>query len=61
MPLKKGIENIRKNIEELNKGKVSPSRRKAIATYAKKKGISKKEARFKLSLVIAKQHFIKNG
>jgi len=54
MPLLKGTENIKKNIHELNTGKVGPARRKAIATYARKHGISHKEAKFKLSLVIAK-------
>lgn len=54
MPLLKGLHSVRKNVEELNKGKVSPARAKAIATYAKKHGISKEDARFKLSLVIAK-------
>lgn len=54
MPLLPGTHNIRKNVEELNSGSVGPARRKAIATYAKKHGISAKEAKFRLSLEIAK-------
>lgn len=54
MPLLKGTENIRKNIKELTTGKVSGSRLKAISTYAKKHNISKEDARFRLSLEIAK-------
>ena len=54
MPLLKGKKNISKNIKELNTGKVGKSRAKAISTYAKKKGITKTEARKKLSVVIAK-------
>jgi hypothetical protein len=61
MPLLNGVKNIRANIKELNHGKVGPAREKAISTYAKKKGISKEQARFQLSLVIAKSHFQKHG
>lgn len=53
MPLLQGAGNIRKNIKDLNTGKVGATRTKAIATYAKKHGITKKDARFKLSLIIA--------
>ena len=54
MPLLPGTKNIRNNVKELNEGKIGPARMKAIKTYAKRKGITFKEARFKLSLVIAK-------
>ena len=54
MPLLKGTKNIRKNIEELNKGSVGDSRKKAIKTLARKWGVSPEEARFKQSLIIAK-------
>lgn len=54
MPLLPGPQNIRKNIKELNTGEISSSRKKAIQTYAKKHKLSPEEARFKLSLIIAK-------
>ena len=54
MPLLPGVQNIRKNIHELNAGKIGPARKKAIETYAKKHNISKEDAKFKLSLIIAK-------
>lgn len=54
MPLLSGAGNIRANIKELNTGKVGPARKKAIRTYANKHGISQADARFKLSLIIAK-------
>ena len=55
MPLLSGAANIRKNIKELNTGKIGPARKKAIATYAKKHKLSAKDARFRLSLVIARE------
>lgn len=54
MPLSTKLQDVKKNIMELNTGEVSDSRKKAIKTYAKKHGISKEDARFKLSLIIAK-------
>ncbi len=57
MPLLKGAENIRKNITELTTQPIqSASRRKAIKTLAKRKGISFKEARFRQALAISKQY-----
>lgn len=53
MPLIKGPGSVSTNVKELTTGKVGKSRRKAIATYARKHGISKKEARFKLALAIS--------
>jgi hypothetical protein len=53
--LQKGPFNIRKNIIELNTGKIGPARKKAIATYAKKHNITKEEARFRQSLIIARE------
>ena len=55
MPLYSGSKNIRRNISELNTGKVGKSRKKAIRTLAKKWHVSEKEARFKQSLIIAKK------
>jgi hypothetical protein len=55
MPLLKGSQNIRKNIKELTTGPVGSARRKAINTLAKKWGISKKEAKFRQALIIAKE------
>ena len=54
MPLKSGAGSIRSNVKELNTGKVGPARKKAIATYAKNHNVSLKEAKFSLSLEIAK-------
>jgi hypothetical protein len=54
MPLLPGTHNIRKNIKELNLGQVGSARKKAIETYAKKHNLSKEDAKFKLSLIIAK-------
>jgi len=54
MPLKTGPGSVKSNVKELTTGKVGSSRKKAIATYAKKKGISKKEAKFRQALIIAK-------
>ena len=54
MPLSTKLQDVKKNIIELNTGEVGSSRKKAIDTYAKKHNISKEDARFKLSLIIAK-------
>ena len=54
MPLKSGAGSIRSNVKELNTGKVGSARKKAIATYARNHNVSTKEARFQLSLIIAK-------
>jgi len=54
MPLYKGYENFNKNLGELVDGKVGKTRKKAINTIARKYGLSKKEARFKQALIIAK-------
>lgn len=54
MPLLKGTHNIRKNVKELTSGKVGKPRSKAINTLAKKWGVSKKEAKFRQALIIAK-------
>ena len=53
MPLKTGKGSVAYNVKELTTGKVGPARKKAIATYAKKHGISNKEARFKLAVAIS--------
>lgn len=53
MPLAKGKGTIRANVNELMKGVQSPARAKAIATLARKYGISKKEAMFKQATRIA--------
>lgn len=53
MPLKTGAENIRSNIKELMTGEISPSRRKAIKTLAKRKGMSFSDARFYQAKAIA--------
>ncbi len=52
-PLLKGTGTVKKNVEELVKGKVGKSRRKAIKTLAKKHGISEKEVRLKQALAIS--------
>ncbi len=44
MPLQQGPQNYRKNIRELMKPVQSLARRKAIATLARKRNISKAEA-----------------
>lgn len=54
MPLKTGSKNIRANISELTHGKVGATRKKAIATLAAKRGISKEQARFYQALAIAR-------
>jgi hypothetical protein len=55
MPLKKGYSNktISANIKELVKDKPGKTRKKAIASIAKKQGISKKEAERKQAVAIA--------
>lgn len=53
MPLLPGHQNIRANIQELQTGEMSASRRKAIRTYARKHGLSFKEAKFRMSTIIA--------
>ena len=53
-PLLKGTENVRKNIVELQTGEMSEKRRKAIKTYAKNHDMKFKDAKFKMSLIIAK-------
>lgn len=52
-PLKKGPTSIRGNVKELMAGPVSPARQKAIATIAKKRGVSPDEARFIQARAIA--------
>jgi hypothetical protein len=55
MPLKKGYSNktVSANIKELVKDKPGKTRKKAIASIAKKQGISKKEAERKQAVAIA--------
>jgi hypothetical protein len=55
MPLKKGYSNktVSANIKELVKDKPGKIRKKAIASIAKKQGISKKEAERKQAVAIA--------
>lgn len=53
MPLLKGQANIGKNMQELMKPAQSPARRKAIATLAKKHGISRSEAQHRQAVAIA--------
>ena len=53
MSLKKGQGTIRANVTELMKGIQSPARKKAIATIAKKYGISHQEAMFRQAKAIA--------
>lgn len=54
MPLLKGTSNIRKNIVELQTGFMSAKRKKAIRTYARNHGVSFKDAKFQMSLIISK-------
>jgi hypothetical protein len=55
MPLKRGSSDktISANISELVKDKPSKKRKQAIATIARKQGISKKEAERKQAVAIA--------
>ena len=55
MPLKKGYSNktVSANIKELVKDKPGKIRKKAIASIAKKQGISKSEAERKQAVAIA--------
>lgn len=53
MPLKTGKKNIGANIKELMSTKPSASRKKAIATYAKKHGVSSETAKYKMAQAIA--------
>ncbi len=53
MPLLNGKQNIGKNMQELMKPAQSPARRKAIATIAKKHGISHSEAQYRQAQAIA--------
>lgn len=55
MPIKKGSsqKTISANIRELIKDKSGKTRKKAIATLAKKQGISKQEAERKQAIAIA--------
>jgi hypothetical protein len=54
-PLKKGTskKTVSKNIKELIKSKPSATRKKAIATIAKKKGITPKQAKQKQAIAIS--------
>ena len=54
MPLKKGTQNLKSNIHELLTAPISPSRRKAINTIAKKHNIPFAEARKRQALAISK-------
>ena len=53
MPILKGKNTVRANMKELLKGKIGKSRSKAIATIAKKRGISKADARLIQAKAIA--------
>lgn len=54
MPLAKGPTSIRKNVKELMTAPIqSASRKKAIATIAKTRGISMEDARFAQAKAIA--------
>ena len=55
MPLKTGPGSVRYNVSELTTGKIGTSRKKAIKTLAKKRGISQKKARFIQALAIARK------
>jgi len=57
MPLKKGksIKTIASNIQELVSTKPKGARAKAVATIAKKRGVSKKEAQMIQAKAIAKK------
>jgi len=59
MPLKQGPGSMKKNITELMTGEMSPSRKKAIKTIAKKEGISFEEARKKQAFAISKSQLRK--
>ena len=59
MPLLPGSQNIRANVKELNSGDIGPARRKAIKTLSKKWGVSIEEAKFRQSLIIAKETALK--
>lgn len=55
MPLAKGTSKkvIAKNVKELVKSKPSKTRAKAVATIAKKQGVTKKVAKVKQAVAIA--------
>jgi hypothetical protein len=53
MPLKKGQGTIRYNVQELMSKVQSPSRKKAIATIAKKHNISKEDAQWRQAIRIS--------
>jgi len=55
MPLKTGKGSIRANVQELMMNRIqSPSRKKGIATIARRRNISRADARWTQSLAIAK-------
>lgn len=55
MPLKKGKNSIRANVAELMNPVQSSSRRKAIATIARKNNITLQEAQFRQALAISRR------
>ena len=54
MTLLKGQGTIRRNVKELMQPALSQSRKRAIATLAKKHNISRQDAQFRQSIAIAK-------
>ena len=54
MPLRKGPDSMKYNIAELTHGKVGARRRKGIATFARNRGITVKQARAEQAWIIAK-------
>lgn len=59
MPLRKGAGFLKKNMQELMSEDVGSSRKKAIATLAKKHGISREEAKKRQAFAIAKSQLSK--
>lgn len=53
MPLAKGVSSIRKNVTELMSAPRSAARKRGIATIAKTRNISRKDAQFVQAKAIA--------
>lgn len=53
MPLSTGPNSIRTNVSELMSSIKSPARKKAVATIAKNRNVSRKEAQFLQALAIS--------
>lgn len=55
MPLQTGPNSIRANVTELMGKVLSPARKKAISTIARKNNISLSDAKFQQAITIAKR------